>query len=350
MTTLMSLPHQTRLIIMAQAETDAIRLVTRDLPSPHPGEAAIRIRYAGICGTDLHLINWNDWAARTYRPPFALGHEFCGEVLKINGDSHLSVGDRVTAETHLPCGYCQQCRTDRGHTCDHLTTFSKLDRGAFADYAVVPVKLLRRIPDTVSDRVGAIMEPLGISVRAARELGSEGRDILVSGCGPVGLMAIAAARYFGARTIAAADPSPERRGLAETMGADLTIDPAAEPVASRLRDETHGGVDLCIETAGVEPAITAGLQSIKRGGAMLMAGLPQAPIPIDVTSHIVLREIALHGIYGRRLDRTWTDMERALAAGLNIDPVITDVFQLEDFEQAITCARCARAGKVLLRP
>lgn len=340
---------QTRVVVMAAPEADALELVTRDLPTLQPGEALVKIRYAGICGTDLHIIGWNEWAARSYRPPFALGHEFCGEIVDIKDGGHFQIGDRVSGETHLACGHCNQCRRGRGHTCDNLTTFSRLDCGAFADYSVVPTKLLRNVPEGISDQIGAIMEPLGISVRCAREAGSEGNDVLVSGCGPIGLMAIAAARHFGAQRIIACDPSPERRSFALKMGANSSIDPLTDNVAEHTRQALNSsGADLCIETSGVAPAISAGLQATTRGGTMIMAGLPPQDIPIDITGQIVLREITLRGIYGRLLDQTWVDTERALLSGLNIAPVITHVFALKDYREAIATARGAKPGKVLL--
>jgi len=345
----MTFSGRTRVVVMTEPRAGALDLVERPLPALKSGEALVRIRNAGICGTDLHIIGWNEWAARAYTPPFAMGHEFCGEIVDLKDGAPFAIGDRVTGETHLSCGHCDQCRMGRGHTCDNLRTFSRLDSGAFADYSVVPVKLLRKVPGGISDRVGAIMEPLGIAVRCAREAGSEGNHMLVSGCGPIGLMAIATARHLGAARIIASDPSPERRQLALRLGANVTVDPVHEPLEGICKDTTRaGGVDVTIETSGVSSAIDTGLKSIRRGGAMVMAGLPAKAVPIDVTSHIVLREIVLRGIYGRILDQTWLDTERALLSGLDVDPVITEIFDLADYQQAIACATASRSGKVLL--
>ena len=347
----MSYDGRTRVVIMAQPHADAVDLVMRDLPALRAGEALVKIRYAGICGTDLHIIGWNEWAARSYKPPFALGHEFCGEIVELREGGPFRIGDRVSGETHLACGNCDQCRRGRGHTCENLTTFSRLDRGSFADYSVVPVSLLRKVPPRVSDQIGAILEPLGISVRCVREVGSEGKDILISGCGPIGLMAIAAARGFGAQRIIAVDPASARRDFALQMGADIAIDPNATDVVAAVRSATGGrGVDVCVETSGATPAISIGLKATNRGGALVMAGLPPRDVPIDITGQIVLREVTLRGVYGRLLDQTWIDTERALLSNLNVDAVITDTFALEDYVAAIKCARAAQAGKVLLQP
>lgn len=343
----MTYDGRTRIVIMAEPRPDAIDLVMRDLPALQPGEALVKVRHAGICGTDLHIIGWNAWAARAYKPPFALGHEFCGEIVDIKQGEPLKVGDRVTAETHLACGHCAQCRARRGHTCDNLKTFSRLDRGAFTDYLTLPVKLLRRVPDGVSDRIGAIMEPLGISVRCAREAGSEGKHVLVSGCGPIGLMAIAAAKHLGAASLLAADPAPQRCALALKAGADVAIDPLNEDLVARVQDAIGTGVDVVIETSGAAIAIQTALKATTRGGTMVLVGLPAADVPIDLAGQVVLREVALRGAYGRLLDQTWLDMERALKFGLDIDDIITHSFPLEGFREAISTARSAAAGKVL---
>jgi threonine 3-dehydrogenase len=346
----MTYDGRTRVVVMAEAERGAVDLVLRDLPALQPDEALVKIRYAGICGTDLHIIGWNTWAARSYTPPFALGHEFCGEIVDIGRNERFRIGDRVTAETHLACGHCPQCRTGRGHTCENLKTFSRMDRGAFADFSVVPVKLLRHVPVGIPDMIGAIMEPIGISVRCARETGSEGKSVLVSGCGPIGLMAIAAARSLGAYKIIAADPVEERRALAIDMGATLALDPAALPIVDEIRTMTgESGVDLSIETSGVTAAISSALQATTSGGSLVIAGLPESAIPLDLTGQVVLREITIRGIYGRLLDQTWIETERALLADLKVDAVLTDVFDLDQFQSAIRRAQSGKSGKVLFK-
>ena len=342
----MTYDGRTRVAVMAEPRAGAVDLVMRDLPALGAGEALVKIRHAGICGTDLHIIGWNAWAAQRYRPPFALGHEFCGEVVDIAPGTAFRIGDRVTAETHLACGSCPQCRSGRGHTCDNLKTFSSLDRGAFADYSVVPAALLRKVPEAIPDPVAAIMEPAGIALRCAREAGCEGAAVMVSGCGPIGLMAVAAARAFGARLLLAVDPVSERRAFALRMGADRALDPGAEDVAGIAR--SLGGMDGVIETSGAPPALSTALRAAMRGGTVLVSGLPEAEVPVDVAGQIVLREVALKGAYGRLLDRTWLDLERALAGPLDIAPVITDRFPLDEVAAAIRCAQGATAGKVLL--
>jgi threonine 3-dehydrogenase len=339
----------TRSVVLARPEADALDLVSRGVAAPGPEEALVRIRRAGICGTDLHIVRWNEWAARSYKPPVALGHEFCGEIVALGGDSPvLAVGDRVAAETHWPCGQCRQCRHGNGHICDNLRTFSRLGQGGFSDYAVVPLALLRRVPAGVSDEVACMMEPLGIALRSVSEPSVEGGDLLVVGCGPIGLLAITAARALGAGRIIASDPSPDRRTLAGALGATTLVDPTAEPLPDRVRDLCDGGAALSVDTSGIEAGIADALAATVSGGTCVTSGLPSQKVPIDITRHVVLREVTLKGVYGRRIDRTWYEMERLLQRpDFDLSPLITHRFALDDYEAAFAEAQAGRSGKIV---
>jgi threonine 3-dehydrogenase len=339
----------TRSLILARPEANAFDLVSRDVPALGDGEALVRVRRAGICGTDLHIAGWNEWAARSYTPPVALGHEFCGEILEISGGrSSLCVGDRVTAETHLPCGHCRQCRIGNGHICDNLKTFSRLGQGGFSEYTVVPTALLRKVPDGVPDEIGCMMEPLGIALRCVSDVSVSGSDLLVVGCGPIGLLAIAAARALGAATIIASDLSADRRQLASTLGASHVLDPQEQSLPDFVHDICDGGVALSVDTSGTEAGIADALAGTLSGGTCITSGLPPQKIPIDLTRHVVLREVTLKGIYGRRIDRTWQEMERLLRQpDFDLTPLITHRFALGDFQQAFAAAREGRSGKVV---
>jgi threonine 3-dehydrogenase len=345
----MTVVQTTRSLVLARAEADALDLISRDVPAPDTSQALVRIRRAGICGTDLHITGWNEWAARSYSPPVALGHEFCGEIVELSENRRgLTVGDRVTAETHWPCGDCRQCRTGNGHICDNLRTFSRLGQGGFSDYVVVPIDLLRKVPDGVPDEIGCMMEPLGIALRAVSEPGVAGCDLLVVGCGPIGLLAIAAARALGAATIVASDLSEDRRRLATAMGATHAIDPRQTPVADFVRTTCDGGAALSVDTSGAEAGIADALAATVSGGTCVTSGLPPDSVPIDLTRHIVLREVTLKGVYGRRIDRTWLAMERLLRQpGFDLSPLITHRFSLDDYRAAFGTAREGRSGKVL---
>lgn len=341
--------QSTRTVILARPEANALDLVSRSVRAPGKDEALVRIRRAGICGTDLHIVRWNEWAARSYEPPVALGHEFCGEIVALpDGNDAFAVGDRVVAETHWPCGRCRQCRNGNGHICDNLRTFSRLGCGGFSDYAVVPTALLRKVPAGVSDDIACMMEPLGIALRSVSEPNVAGGDLLVVGCGPIGLLAIAAARANGAVQVIASDLSRDRRKLAAALGATTVIDPAAEDLAKRVRERCDGGATLSVDTSGTEAGIADALAATVSGGTCVTSGLPPQRVPIDLTRHVVLREVTLKGVYGRRIDRTWYDMERLLQRpDFDLTPLVTHRFALEDFSAAFAEAQAGRSGKVV---
>jgi threonine 3-dehydrogenase len=338
----------TRMLVKARAEPDGLALETHALPPLGPTDVLLSIKRAAICGTDLHIYRWNDWAARTYRTPAPMGHEFAAEVVAV-GDAvaRLKPGQLVTVETHIPCGRCRQCRMNRRHTCLDMRLFSRLGRGCFGDRTVVPEAALRVVPAGIPLEHACIMEPLGISVRAVMEANVAAATVLVSGCGPVGLFAIAAARALGAARIVAADVSEVRLKIARAVGADVAVDPRSTTLTQELPD----GADVAVETSGVASAIGDSLAAVRPGGQVLMLGLPDAPIPIDITRHVVLREVAVRGLYGRLIDETWLQVERLLLAkALNLAPILTHTFPLAEYDRAFALAASGEAGKVSLVP
>jgi threonine 3-dehydrogenase len=343
----------TRVLLKTGAASGAMELASRALPALQPHEALVRIRRAGICGTDLHIVQWNEWAARSYALPLALGHEFCGEVVELGtAERRFRTGDRVVAETHLPCGHCRQCRTGRGHTCANLKVFSKLGHGCFADFTVVPTALLRLVPDGVSDDIASIMEPFGIAVRAVMESRVAGADVLVTGCGSIGLMIVIVARALGAARVLISDPSAERRALALLLGATIAVDPRAQAVMDVVREATAGaGTAVSIDTSGHGDGIRDALASTETGGTLMLTGLPAGAVPLELARHVVLREVTVKGLYGRCIDATWMQMEALLRTGrIDLIPVLTHSFRLDDYAAAFACAASGRSGKVLLQP
>jgi threonine 3-dehydrogenase len=348
----MDVDGRTRVLVLARPEPDAVELVLRPLPALQPDEALVRISHAGICGTDLHIIGWNRWAAARYAPPVALGHELCGEIVDLGrAAAPFRIGERVTVETHLACETCPQCRANRRHTCANLRVFSAMNRGAFADLTTVPVAMLRHVPKGVPDPIASVMEPLGIALRAVCRPRTAGADLLVAGCGPIGLMAIAAARALGTRRIIASDLSPERLALARQLGADAAIAVPNEDLVATVRTITEGrGADLTVDTSGSPRAIRDALAATATGGELVLAGLPDGEVALDLTTHVVLREVAVTGLYGRRLDETWLAVERLLESPrFDISPCLTAAYPLEQFGAALDAARSRRAGKVLFR-
>ncbi|WP_337926832.1 zinc-dependent alcohol dehydrogenase [Heliomarina baculiformis] len=340
----MNVPLTTRSLILAHPLAQAVKLVDRPLASPGPDEALLRISCAGICGTDLHIIGWNSWAAKRYRTPLPLGHELCAEIVEIAPGLGFAPGDRVSAETHLGCASCAQCLQGRGHTCEVLKTFTSLGLGAFGDYATVPVALLRRAPTGIQDEQVASMEPAGIGLRAARRALRYGNNVTVSGCGPIGLLTILALRHLGATRVLAIEPSEIRRSLALACGAHDAIAPNTKTDTSTARQ-----TDAVIETSGAPAALASALAMPCAGGGVVTVGLPAADVPVDVAGQIVLREIRLEGVYGRLLDEGWTDLQEALTKGLDLAPAITHSYSLENYREALDTAARSASGKVILR-
>jgi threonine 3-dehydrogenase len=334
-------------LVKARAEPGALLLDRRPLPALGAQDVLVRVHSAAICGTDLHLYKWNNWASRHYHPPFPLGHEFSGVILEVGaGVTRLTEGERVVAETHLSCGHCEQCRANRRHTCLNLRLFSRLGRGCFCSHTVVPEQTLRKVPEQLDLRVAAIMEPLGVSVRAVMATEIRAARLLVIGCGPIGLFAVAAAKALGAATIVAVDPAPFRRQLAAELGARHTL--------ASLDDEADGSgagaadFDVAIDASGHPGAIRAGLALLKPGGSLIIASLPSEAVSLDLARHVVLREIVVRGVYGRLIDETWLQVENLLAAGtLDVRPILTHSFPLADYDRAFKTAASGEAGKVL---
>src|SRR5262245_3704310 len=341
-------PIHQNVLVLARPEPGAVALVQRDLPPMAPDEARLRILAAGICGTDLHIIKWSPWAASSYTPPVALGHEFCAEVIDIGGNvSNVRRGDRVVAETHLSCGHCRQCRANRRHTCENLRVFSRLDRGAFTDYTVVPAKLLRRVTDSVPTQVATLFEPLGIAVRAATQADVAGKNVLVSGCGPIGLLTVAVLRAFGAHRILVTDVVDRRLELAYRLGADVAINVSSQRSVDAIG---AGGVDAAIEASGNLHAIAEALSCVATGGQLILTGLPEGAVSLDIGRHVLLREVTIHGLYGRLIDETWLATERLMLSNrFDLSPLITHSFGLQDFADAFACAKSGLAGKVLFQ-
>ena len=336
---------ESRFVLKERPGSGGLALQSVVLPDPLAADVLIKIHSASICGTDLHIYKWNDWAARTYHPPFRLGHEFAGKVVAVGPNSKaIQPGDHVTAETHIPCGHCHQCRLNRRHTCDNLQLFSRSGFGCFSDYTLVPEATLRVVPPRIPLEHATIMEPLGIAVRAVTEAGVGGANVLVLGAGPIGLFAIVAAKAYGAASIIATDLSDYRLDLARQVGATASINPHDGALAMPP-------ADVVIETTGSEAAFTQALGSVRKGARVVFASLPEHPFSLDITRHVVLREITISGVYGRRLDETWIQVERLLAShGCELARILTHRLPLDSFQAAFALAASGNAGKVVLLP
>jgi len=324
------------------------------VPRPGPGQVLVRVRATAICGTDVHIAEWDGWARGAgIALPLVMGHEFCGDVVALGeAVAGLAPGDYVAGDTHIACGACFQCRRGLAHICRHLQLFGIHCQGSFAEYAVLPASCAVRISPAIPPRVAAILEPLGTSLRAALEVAPGGETVAVTGCGPIGLFAIAAARAVGAARIVATDVLDDRLALARRMGADVALHAGRVDMAAEVLRLTGGvGADAVIEASGSPPAIQQAFACLRKGGRVAMIGLPSAPVPLQLGTAVVFKEARVIGIHGRELFRTWTQMEALLAAGrLPVEPAITHELPLAAFAEGFHLLEAGKGSKVVLHP
>lgn len=327
-----------------------LELVDVPVPAIRPDEILVKVFAGGICGTDLHIYEWDAWARSRIHPPLTLGHEFCGTVAEIGAQvTTAAPGDFISGEGHLACGRCHACRTGASHICENLQVIGVDRDGAFAEYVAMPARNAWKLDETIPREVAAIMDPLGNAVHAALEVSLTAQNVAIIGCGPIGLMAIPICHIAGAALVAASDISDPRLALARRMGADLVLDARTDDVPARLREATAGqGVDVVLEMSGVERGLRDGLRALRNGGWVSLLGLPRAETTLDLTNEVIFKEAHLVGIFGRRIWRTWEQATALLRKGLDVTPVITHRLPLERFEDAFTLLGSAHAGKVIL--
>jgi threonine 3-dehydrogenase len=323
------------------------------VPSCGAGEILIRVLRAGVCGTDLHIYTWDRWSEERIKPPVTLGHEFVGEVIERGaGVTEVEIGDRVSCESHIACNHCVACRTGSGHVCENTRILGVDVNGGFAEYVTVPAVNAWHAPRNIPIEVAAVMEPLGNAVHTAFAGPLSGCNIAVTGCGPIGLFAIAVARAAGASRVFASDIAPYRLDLARRMNADAVLDVAREKFVERVMELTDGrGLDGVLEMSGNPQAVRDGLAALRNGGRISLLGLPREPFDVNWNRLVIFKGITIHGIIGRRMYDTWYQMDNLLGSGrLDIRPAITHVMPMEEFEDAIGLLRSGLAGKVVLVP
>jgi len=331
-----------------------MEVVEQPMPSVGSRDVLIKVHHAGVCGTDLHIWEWDAWASGRLKPPVVIGHEFAGEIVELGPEAAreglLAVGDLVTAEGHIICDHCVPCRTGNGHLCVR-TKIIGVDRdGAFADYIAMPAGNVMKL-DGIPTDIGAIMDPIGNAVHTALEGGSvPGSTALVLGCGPIGCFAVGVLRAAGASLVLASDFNPFRRELAGKMGAHHTFDPASEDVVAKVRELTGGiGVDLVCEMSGHPAGHAQAFAAARPGGRVNLLGTPSRTTEVDFARDIIFKGLTLYGVTGRRMYRTWIEMTQFLRAGqLDPRPVVTHRFPLEGIADAIAVIKAGQAGKVIL--
>ncbi len=321
------------------------------VPDPEVGinDVLIRVHRTGICGTDLHIGSWDPWAERTIVPPLVVGHEFVGHVVEVGSNvSDFHPGDLVSGEGHVVCGRCRHCLAGRRHLCAHTVGLGVGRDGAFAEYVVLPMNNVWHQWPGVDEEVAAIFDPFGNAVHTALAFPVLGEDVLVSGAGPIGLMATAVVRHAGARFVLVSEPNPFRRALAERMGATIAVDPRERDL-HEVQSELGmvEGFDVALEMSGNAIALRTAIANMAHGGSIAVLGIPTAEIPLDM-NEIVFKMLTLRGIYGREMYETWYKMTVMLQSGLDIRPVITHRFPFRDFEAAFAAARSGESGKVIM--
>jgi threonine 3-dehydrogenase len=338
-----------RALVKAEASPG---LWLRDVPEPQvrPGEVLIRVLRTGICGTDLHVRSWDTWARSAIRPPVVLGHEIAGRVVELGaGVDTVDVGDLVSVEGHIVCGRCRSCLAGRRQLCPNTVSIG-IDRdGGFADLVAVPATNVWRHPEGMDLDVAAIFDPFGNAVHAALTFPVLGEDVLITGAGPIGLMAAAVVRHAGARNVVITDLSQERLELARRMGATTrALDPTSSDLPTVMRElGMVEGFDVGLEMSGAPAALHSMLTSMAHGGRVALLGLPSSTIEFD-WDQVIHSMLTVKGIFGRQMFETWYAMSVLVAAGLDIAPVITHRFAAEDFEEAFDIAAGGHCGKVLL--
>jgi len=329
-------------------------LELREMPVPTIGarEVLIKTRALSICGTDLHIWHWDTWSANRLKPPLIVGHEFCGDVVEIGKDvTQVKVGDFVSAESHIIDHTCNLCRTGNGHICRN-TQIIGVDRdGCFAEYIAMPAENVWQNPPEMPVEIAALMENFGNAVHTAMAMPVVARKVLVTGCGPVGLMAILVARAAGARVIYATDISAYRLNLARQIGA-VAINAARENISEKIMRETDGeGIDVLLEMSGAPSAIRDGFAVLKKGGAAAMLGLPDKPFEFDFGDLVILRGITLRGIAGRKMWETWYEARGLIRSGaVDLAPIVTHKFKMSEFEKAFAVMESGESGKVVMVP
>lgn len=337
-----------RALVKAKAER-GIWLQDVDKPAPGHNDVLIRVRQTAICGTDIHIYHWNDWASKTIPVPLTVGHEFSGEIVECGSEVRgYQIGDRVSAEGHITCGVCRNCRAGRRHLCMNTTGVGVNRAGAFADYITVPAFNVFKLPDAISDEMAAILDPLGNATHTALSFDLVGEDVLITGAGPIGVMAVAIARFAGARHIVVTDVNDYRLQLASKMGATVALN-----VTRKSLDDTmqklgmEEGFDIGMEMSGNPSAFCDMLRTMHHGGKIALLGIPPTDISID-WNQVIFKGLVIKGIYGREMFETWYKMSSMLQSGLAIEPIITHRFPLNDFQEAFELMASGQSGKIIL--
>ncbi|RQW22071.1 L-threonine 3-dehydrogenase [Rhodobacteraceae bacterium CH30] len=326
-------------------------LVMTDVPMPEVGhnDLLIKITKTAICGTDIHIWNWDEWSQKTIPVPMHVGHEYVGVVAGMGSEvKGFNIGDRVSGEGHITCGHCRNCRAGRRHLCRNTIGVGVNRAGAFAEYLVIPAFNAFPIPEGISDDLAAVFDPFGNAVHTALSFNMVGEDVLITGAGPIGIMAVAVARHVGARHVVVTDVNEYRLDLARKMGASRAVNVAKEDL-KQVMGELHmcEGFDVGLEMSGNPHAFRQMLEVMNNGGKIALLGIPPADTAID-WNQVIFKGLEIKGIYGREMFETWYKMVALIQSGLDITPIITHHYKVDDFEQGFEVMLSGQSGKVIL--
>jgi threonine 3-dehydrogenase len=337
-----------RALVKAKAERG---IWLEDIRKPEPGhnDVLIRVQRTAICGTDMHIYQWDDWARKTIPVPLAVGHEFSGEVVEFGSEvKGFEAGDRVSAEGHITCGVCRNCRAGRRHLCINTAGVGVNRQGAFADYISVPAFNVFKLPRSVTSDMASILDPLGNATHTALSFDLVGEDVLITGAGPIGIMAVAIAKFAGARHIVITDINEYRLDLARKMGATIALNVKTGTLDDTMRElGMDEGFDVGMDMSGNPAAFRDMLRTMHHGGKVALLGIPPDETAID-WNKVIFKGLILKGIYGREMFETWYKMASMLQSGLNIEPVITHRFPIESFQDAFELMESGQSGKIIL--
>jgi threonine 3-dehydrogenase len=337
-----------RALVKAKAEK-GIWMEQIPEPSYGPNDVMIRMKKTAICGTDMHIWHWDDWAQRTIKVPMAVGHEYAGEIIALGSEVRgLAIGDRVSGEGHITCGHCRNCRAGRRHLCRNTVGVGVNRPGCFAEYMSLPASNVFKLPDAITDEIASILDPFGNATHTALSFNLVGEDVLITGAGPIGIMAVAIARFVGSRHVVITDVNPYRLDLARRMGASRALDVRTEKLDDAMKAlQMEEGFDVGLEMSGVPSAFREMLRTMHHGGSVALLGL----MPQDTGIHwdeVIFKGLVLKGVYGREMFETWYKMSSMLQSGLDISGVITHRLPIEEFQFGFETMASGHSGKVIL--
>jgi len=342
---------QTMRALRKTASAPGFTLQQIPVPSIGPSDVLIRVKSVGLCGTDLHIYQWDHWAERRVKPPLTIGHEFMGEVAAVGAAVTLvQAGDRVSAEGHIACGVCRLCRTGEAHICEHVAIIGVDTDGAFADFIRMPEANVWKLDPSIPDSWAAVFDPLGNAVHTVMAADVSVKSVVITGVGSIGLMAIPVARAAGAAKVFAVDVNPQKLELAKRVGADATFSALQPDLVDDIVARTGGdGVDVLLEMSGSGSAIDSGLAMVRNGGVAALLGIPSDDVEINLAERIIFKGLTVLGINGRRMFETWYQTQALVTSGrVDLTPIITHDLPFEDFDRAFALMKSGEAAKIVL--